>query len=45
MNYQCVKKIEYEQVVLYDGTVVPISQSRRSTIRKQFIDIKKEEMY
>lgn len=45
VNYQCVKKIEYEQVVLYDGTVVPISQSRRSTIRKQFIDIKKKEMY
>jgi hypothetical protein len=36
--------MEYEQVILHDETVIPISQSRRSAIRKQFMDIKKEEM-
>lgn len=44
VNYQCIKKMEYEQVILYDGTVIPISQARRSVIRKQFMDIKKGEM-
>ncbi len=44
VNYQCIKKMEYEQVVLHDGTVVPISQSRRAAIRKQFLDIKKGEI-
>lgn len=44
VNYQCIKKMEYEQVILYDGTVIPISQARRSVIRKQFMDIKKGEL-
>lgn len=44
VNYQCIKKMEYEQVILYDGTIIPISQARRSIIRKQFMDIKKGEM-
>lgn len=44
VNYQCIRKMEYEQVVLSDGTVVPISQSRRAAIRKQFLDIKKGEI-
>ena len=44
VNYQCIKKMEYEQVILYDGTVIPISQSRRSVIRKQFMNIKKGEI-
>jgi DNA-binding LytR/AlgR family response regulator len=44
VNYQYIKKMEYEQVILHDETVIPISQSRRSAIRKQFMDIKKEEM-
>lgn len=44
VNYQCIKKMEYERVILYDGTVIPISQSRRPAIRKQFMDIKKGEI-
>lgn len=44
VNYHCIKKMEYEQVTLYDGMVIPISQSRRSAIRKQFMDIKKGEI-
>lgn len=44
VNYQCIAKMEYEQVTLYDGTVIPISQARRPAIRKQFMDIKKGEM-
>jgi DNA-binding LytR/AlgR family response regulator len=45
VNYQSIKKMVYEQVVLYDGTVIPISQSRRSAIRKQFLEIKKGEIH
>lgn len=44
VNYQCIKKMEYEQVTLYDGTIIPISQSRRPAIRKQFMNIKKGEI-
>ena len=44
VNYHCIKKMEYEQVTLYDGVVIPISQARRSAIRKQFMDIKKGEV-
>ncbi|MBD5542894.1 MAG: response regulator transcription factor [Lachnospiraceae bacterium] len=43
INYQCIQKMEYEQVTLIDGTIIPISQSRRSAIRKQFLEIKKRE--
>lgn len=45
VNYQYIRKMEYEQVILYDGVVIPVSQSRRSAIRKQFMDIKKGELY
>lgn len=44
INYQCIQKMEYDKATLIDGTVIPISQSRRSAIRKQFLDIKKGEM-
>lgn len=44
VNYQRIAKMEYEQVTLYDKTVIPISQARRPAIRKQLMDIKKGEM-
>lgn len=44
VNYHCIVKMEYEQVTLYDGTVIPISQARRPAIRKQFMEIKKGEL-
>ena len=44
VNCQYIKKMEYEQVTLIDGTVIPISQSRRAAIRRQFLQIKTGEM-
>lgn len=44
VNYHHIAKMAYEQVVLYDGTVIPISQARRPAIRKQFMDMKKGEI-
>ena len=44
VNYQCIKKMSYEQVIMCDGTTIPISQSRRPAIRKQFMNIKKGEI-
>lgn len=44
VNYHCIAKMEYEQVTMYDGTVIPISQARRPAIRKQFMDMKKGEV-
>ena len=44
VNYQCIKKMSYEQVIMCDGTTIPISQSRRPAIRKQFMAIKKGEI-
>lgn len=43
VNYHWIARMEYEQVILHDKTVIPISQSRRPAIRKQFMDMKKGE--
>ena len=43
VNYRYIQKLSYEQVVLFDGTVIPISQSRRPLIRKQFMEMKERE--
>lgn len=43
VNYEYVKKMRYEEVVMVDGTVFSISQSRRKAIREMFMDIKKGE--
>ncbi len=43
VNYRQIKKIFYEKVVMIDNTVLPISQSRRSAIRKMCMKIRKEE--
>jgi DNA-binding LytR/AlgR family response regulator len=44
VNYQYIKKMEYEQVTLKGGETIPISQARRTAIRKQFHELKKEEL-
>jgi len=44
INAQFIKKMEYEQVTLCNDFVVPISQARRTAIRKQFLELKKEEL-
>ena len=43
VNYEYVKKMGYEEVVMIDGNNFPISQSRRKAIRQMFMDIKKGE--
>lgn len=43
VNYEHIKKMGYEDVVMIDGKVFSISQSRRKAIRAMFMDIKKEE--
>jgi DNA-binding LytR/AlgR family response regulator len=43
VNYRKIKKISYEQVTMIDDTVLPISQSRRSAIKKMCMKIRKGE--
>ena len=43
VNAKYIKLLEYERVTLQNKAVIPISQSKRSEIRKQFLDMKKEE--
>lgn len=44
VNYRFIKKISYEEVVMLDGTILPISQSRRPAIKSMYMKIKKGEM-
>lgn len=39
VNYKYIKNYDYEQVNMIDGTTVPISQSRRKSIRSMFFKI------
>ena len=43
MNYDYIAKINYTELVMTDGTVFPISQSRRQAVREKFLKIKKGE--
>lgn len=43
VNYEYVKKMGYEEVVMIGGKVFSISQSRRKAIRAMFMDIRKGE--
>lgn len=43
VNYQFIKRIAYEEVVMIDGTVLPISQSRRKAIKLMYMKIRKGE--
>lgn len=44
INSKYIKKMEYEQVTLCNEIIIPISQSRRTAIRKQFYELKKGEI-
>ena len=44
VNYRFVKRMSYDEVTLLDGTILPISQSRRKAIKSMYMDIRKEEM-
>lgn len=43
VNFNYIEKVQYEQVVVTDGTIIPISQSRRSEIQKQIAVLFKED--
>ncbi len=43
VNYNFVTKFGYTEVVMADGEVFPVSQSRRKNIRMAYMDIKKGE--
>lgn len=43
VNYEYVKKMGYEEVIMVDGTIFSISQSRRKAIRAMFMGIKRGE--
>lgn len=44
VNYQFIKRIAYEEVVMIDGTILPISQSRRKAIKSMYMKIRKGEI-
>ena len=44
INYRYIRRMGYKEVVLVDNTVIPISQSRRSIIGRQFCELKQREM-
>lgn len=43
VNYNYIKKIGYEKVIMLNGEVLPISQSRRKEIRSMYLEIRKKE--
>lgn len=42
VNYNFIRKMAYEEVTLFDGTVLPISQIRRKAIRKMYMEIRRK---
>ncbi|MDY5180460.1 LytR/AlgR family response regulator transcription factor [Butyribacter sp.] len=44
VNYNFVKKMSYDEVILFNDIVLPISQSRRSAIRKMYMEIRRKEI-
>lgn len=42
VNYNFIRKMAYEEVTLFDGTVLPISQVRRKAIRKMYMEIRRK---
>jgi DNA-binding LytR/AlgR family response regulator len=44
INYNCIKKLSYEEVIMIDDTILPISQSRRKAIKSSYMKIRKEEL-
>lgn len=43
VNYQFIKRMAYNEVVMIDGTILPISQSRRKAIKSMYMKIRKGE--
>lgn len=43
VNYDYIRKLEYERVILHDGREFSISQSRRKDIREKVMQIAKED--
>ncbi len=43
VNYRFIRQFHYEEVMMADGTTLPISQSRRTTIRSKYMEIRKRE--
>ena len=43
VNYRKIKRLSYEQIIMSDGTIFPISQSRRPAIRQMCLKIRKGE--
>lgn len=39
VNYKYIRQYDYEQVTMIDGTVIPISQPRRKTVRRMILEI------
>ncbi len=39
LNFQYIKRYEYAQITMTDGNIIPVSQSRRKTIREMFSKI------
>lgn len=45
VNYMYIAKIRYTEVEMMDGEVFSISQSRRSAIRKQCLEMSEREKW
>lgn len=43
VNCSYISRMAYEQLELSDGTVIPISRSKRPEVRKQFLELKRGE--
>ncbi len=43
VNYRKIKLLSYEEIVMIDGQKLPISQSRRTAIKKMCMKIRREE--
>jgi DNA-binding LytR/AlgR family response regulator len=43
VNYAYINELKYTQLTLLNGKTLPISQSQRSSVRKEYIQLKKEE--
>lgn len=45
VNFNHIKFFEYESVTMIDGTVLPVSQSRRSQVKKDYLTLIKGDLY
>lgn len=45
VNFNHIKFFEYDSVTMIDGTTLPVSQSRRSQVKKDYLNLIKGELY